>query len=98
MEQQLRTYIGQNVNSFNVNVTNIMDEKSRILTWISPLESWKRHRDLSTARVGGVGDWVLETPEFQEWRDCDNGGSSKKVLFCCGIPGAGKTFIWYDGV
>jgi len=95
MEQQLRAYISQNVNSFNV--TNVTDDRSRILTWISSLESWKRHRDLSAARVGGVGDWVLETPEFQEWRDSDNGGPSK-VLLCCGIPGVGKTFIWYGAV
>jgi len=98
MEQKYRTCIGQNVNSFNVtNVTNVTDDRPRILTWISSLEPWKRHRDLSAARFGGVGDWVLETPEFQEWRDGDNGGSSK-ILLCCGIPGAGKTFIWYDGV
>jgi len=97
MDQNFSTCMSQNVNSFNVNITNVVDEKSGILTWISSLESWKRHRDLSAARVGGVGDWVLETPEFREWRDSDNGGSNK-ALFCCGIPGAGKTLIWYDGV
>ena len=95
MEQTLSNYMSKNVNSFNV--TNVTDEKSRILTWISSLESWKRHHDLSAARVEGVGDWVLETPEFREWRDSDN-GESNKVLFCRGNPGAGKTFIWYDSI
>jgi len=95
MEQQLRTYMSQNANSFNV--INATDDRLRIFTWISSLESWKRHRDLSASRLGGVGGWVLETPEFREWRDCDN-GEPNRVLLCCGIPGAGKTFIWYGGV
>jgi len=94
MEQNIGDFMSKNVNSFNVNVTNVTDEKSRILSWISSLESWKRHRDISAARIGGVGGWVLETREFQEWRDCGNGASGKKILLCCGIPGAGKTLIW----
>ncbi|RPB05457.1 hypothetical protein L873DRAFT_1634490, partial [Choiromyces venosus 120613-1] len=64
-----------------------------ILAWISPLESWKRHHDVSSARFEGLGDWVLGTSKFRTWQDEGNSASVEKTLFCSGIPGAGKTFI-----
>jgi len=94
MERNGGQYFSGNVNSFNFSIT---EERSQILEWISPLESWKRHHDISTTRVKGVGDWVLGTPEYQTWlyEYRRNPGSACKTLFCQGIPGAGKTFVWY---
>ncbi|RPB03951.1 hypothetical protein L873DRAFT_39252 [Choiromyces venosus 120613-1] len=87
-------YVSDNVNSFNtVNIAGVTDESPQILTWISPLEPRQRHHDVSTVRVKGAGEWVLETPEFKRWRDGER-GSVDKTLLGCGIPGAGKTFIW----
>ncbi|RPB03482.1 hypothetical protein L873DRAFT_1633870, partial [Choiromyces venosus 120613-1] len=74
---------------FNNYHTTRDDEKSQILSWISPLESWRRHSDVARTRAEGVGDWVLEDREFQAWRQ----GGSDVILFCSGAPGAGKTFI-----
>ncbi|RPA93173.1 hypothetical protein L873DRAFT_1706528, partial [Choiromyces venosus 120613-1] len=65
----------------------------RILSWISPLASWKRRSNVASARTEGVGEWVLETSEFQEWRQGRNDRLTGAILFCSGVPGAGKTFI-----
>ena len=85
--------------SYNVTTNNNYttvggDEESQILSWISPLESWKRHSDVARARTEGVGEWVLQSREFQAWRQDENDRSVGKILFCRGAPGAGKTFIW----
>ena len=88
-------------NSFNNNSYNNVwnnysysDERSQILTWLSPLEPRLRHRDFQDRRVDDVGEWLLKTDEFRSWytgsgrRECDDA-----VLFCYGDPGVGKTFI-----
>ena len=46
----------------------------------------------NTDRLDGVGKWVLETSEFREWRDAED-GCVGSVLFCSGNPGVGKTYI-----
>ena len=105
MNRNFGRYFSENVNSFNLsinsnnsitNFTTAAEERSQILESISPLESWRRHHDISTTRVKGVGDWVLGTPEYQMWLYRRNLGSAYKTLFCQGIPGAGKTFVWYS--
>ncbi|RPB03478.1 hypothetical protein L873DRAFT_1670060 [Choiromyces venosus 120613-1] len=81
-------------NSNNTTINNYHtardDQDLRILAWISPLESWRRHSDVARTRAEGVGEWVLETREFQTWR----GDGGDAIIFCRGVPGAGKTFIW----
>ena len=42
-----------------------------------------------TDRLGGVGNWLLETNEFREWKS-DEGGVDQAILFCYGNPGVGK--------
>ena len=75
--------------SFN---TNMSDEDARIMCWLSPLEPNKRHQGVRTDRFDGVGDWLLETREFREWRDGVE-GADRAVLFCSGNPGVGKTYL-----
>ena len=95
-------HINDNINSFNTkisfnNVSNnytATDEKPEILAWISPLESQRRHHDVRARRVGGVGDWLLQTDEYREWFGGIRGGKSvNSALFCYGGPGVGKTYI-----
>ena len=62
------------------------------MRWLSPLEPNDRHHGVRTDRFEGVGDWVLETSEFRQWRDSE-GGADKGVLFCSGHPGVGKTYL-----
>ena len=84
-----------NTNSFN-NVWNnctVFDEKSEILAWLSPFEPRIRHRDIQYRRLDGVGDWLLQTREYQNWLDSSSEGVSDGLaLFCYGSPGVGKTY------
>ena len=80
-------------NIFNENKF-ITDENPEIMKWLSPLDPRGRHQDVRINRVDGVGNWLLETNEFQEWRSKE-GGADKAILFCCGGPGVGKTHLRY---
>jgi len=80
-------------NSHNNTVNNIIaDENPEIMKWLSPLDTRGRHHDVRTDRVDGVGNWLLETSEFREWRSYE-GGADKAVLCCYGNPGVGKTYL-----
>jgi len=101
-----------NINSFNVsNVSNVSgsnvlnvsnhytaaEDWSEILAWLSPLEPRIRHQDLRSRRAGNVGEWLLQTEEFQRW--CNGShqvGSEHAVLFCCGGPAVGKTYLRWE--
>ena len=95
------TQYSHNAGSFNItdsfnNIVNIgvTDERSEILAWLSPLEPRIRHQDVRTRRADNVGEWLLQTSEFQRWRDgAQDEGSDKQILFCCGDPGVGKTYL-----
>jgi len=77
--------------SFNTHTTVYKsDEHAKIIPWLSPLEPRNRHQSVRTGRFVGVGDWLLGTREFREWRE---GGADKAVLFCSGNPGVGKTYL-----
>ena len=78
-------------NIFNVNKI-IADENPEMMQWLSPLDPRGRHQDVRTDRLDGVGNWLLETNEFREWRSKE-GGAENAVLFCYGDPGVGKTYL-----
>jgi len=85
---------GNVTNSNNtVNVNKIIaDENPEIMRWLSPLDPRGRHQGVRTNRLDGVGNWLLETNEFREWKS-EEGGADKAVLFCSGDPGVGKTYL-----
>ena len=98
------TSLSNNTNSFNVqNVQNLQnvqnnyvvaDDRSSLLTWLSPLEPRLRHRDIQERRVDNVGEWLFQIEEFKNWHArSGEGEGDKAVLFCYGGPGVGKTFI-----
>ena len=69
-------------NSFNNLITvDKSDENAQIMCWLSPLEPNTRHQKIRAKRFDGVGDWLLETREWREWRGSD-GGNDRAVLFC----------------
>ena len=87
------TESGNISHSFNKTyIVGPADEKSELLHWLSPLEPQNRHQDVRAGRFNGVGDWLLQTAEFQEWRG-NEGGADRAVLFCSGEPGVGKTHL-----
>ena len=82
---------GNIIGSFNTTFYGT-DEDKQIMGWLSPMEPNKRHQGVRTDRFDGVGDWLLETSEFQEWRS-GGGEADRAVLFCSGNPGVGKTYL-----
>ena len=82
---------GNTIGSYNTTVYS-SDEDAKIMHWLSPLEPDKRHDSLRTDRFDGVGNWLLETSKFREWREGE-GGVDQAVLFCSGDPGVGKTHL-----
>ena len=95
--QKMSQSFSHNTNSFNTTVSNITiaDDRSQILTWLSPLELRLRHQDIRDRRVENVGKWILQTEEFRSWHagSGEGGESNDAVLFCYGDPGVGKTYI-----
>jgi len=82
------------IGSHNITIYS-SDEDVNIMHWLSPLEPDNRHHSVRAERFEGVGDWLLETREFREWRG-DKGRADQAVLFCSGDPGVGKTHLRYD--
>ena len=78
----------------NVNNFGSADERAEVLAWLSPLDSWIRHREIGDHRVEDVGDWLLQKEEYRNWLNGIHcGGSDHSALFCHGDPGVGKTYI-----
>ncbi|KAF5632082.1 hypothetical protein F52700_6601 [Fusarium sp. NRRL 52700] len=63
-------------------------QREKILTWISTDNSRESFKNKLQQRQPGTGSWFLEDPTFQEWMT-----GRGKVLWCPGIPGAGKTIL-----
>ncbi|KAK6540680.1 hypothetical protein TWF694_008073 [Orbilia ellipsospora] len=62
-----------------------------ILEWLSPGNVSPRHNTVTMARQAGTGKWFLTQREFSKWSKCSE--SSSNILWCNGIPGAGKSTI-----
>ncbi|KAJ7080209.1 hypothetical protein B0H15DRAFT_997571, partial [Mycena belliarum] len=63
-------------------------EKQQILDWITPLNFFQRQADILAAWQPGTGQWLLSDAQFKCWESQD-----QQVLWCRGMPGAGKTVI-----
>lgn len=59
-----------------------------ILNWLTPVDYAPQQTDFINRRQAGTGQWLLDSPKFQTWLQAD-----KQMLFCPGIPGAGKTVL-----
>ena len=67
---------------------------SEVLLKLPPLDPRSRHQDIRGQRVDNIGEWLFQTEEFRSWCAGKAGDESDNaVLFCCGDPGAGKTYI-----
>ncbi|PVH69381.1 hypothetical protein DL98DRAFT_439187 [Cadophora sp. DSE1049] len=64
-------------------------EHEKILEWLTSndIDSDLQQRYIKE-RHQGTGQWLLNSAEFRTWLN-----TSKKTLFCPGMPGAGKTII-----
>ncbi|KAF3184865.1 hypothetical protein TWF225_005776 [Orbilia oligospora] len=62
-------------------------EDTEILNWITPIDYSPQQSDYLGRRQPGTGKWFLASDEYKAWLEY------KHVLFCPGIPGAGKTIL-----
>lgn len=62
--------------------------QKEVLDWISPVDYAPQQSDIFNRREPGIGEWLLESDEYNSWVKGD-----KQTLFCPGIPGAGKTIL-----
>ncbi|KAJ7218722.1 ankyrin repeat-containing domain protein [Mycena rebaudengoi] len=63
-------------------------EREKIIDWLSPLNFFARHADIFGTRQEGTGRWLQEDPQFRTWLL-----SPGEIIWCSGIPGAGKTVL-----
>ncbi|KAJ7027038.1 ankyrin repeat domain-containing protein [Mycena alexandri] len=63
-------------------------KRSAIIEWLSPINFFVRQQDISKNRQLGTGEWLLSDPKFKQWKSSTGG-----ILWCSGIPGAGKTVL-----
>ncbi|KAI5815984.1 hypothetical protein BZA77DRAFT_264639 [Pyronema omphalodes] len=64
--------------------------------WLTRIEPQVRHRDISTKRLDGTGDWFVQTKGFKNWAGLNGSQNSEvtsRVFGCFGKPGAGKSII-----
>jgi hypothetical protein len=62
-------------------------EHQAILDWLSPTDYATQQSDFVN-REPGTGKWLLESAEYLQWV-----ARKEAMLFCPGIPGAGKTIL-----
>ena len=91
------TNVGNVSNSYNTINVGVSEESLLIQAWLSPLAPHRRHQDVSSGRLDGVGNWVLHTNEFESWRGSQD-GSGDPTLLCQGGQGVGKTYIRYPNI
>ncbi|KFY91994.1 hypothetical protein V498_05199 [Pseudogymnoascus sp. VKM F-4517 (FW-2822)] len=98
---QLRSRINTNIsllNAFNgrltrdnlVKLVQYQEDEGRqtVLDWLTPVDFATQQSDFIGRREAGTGQWLLGSAEFQAWVK-----TNQQVLFCPGIPGAGKTIL-----
>ncbi|KAI0874241.1 hypothetical protein GGS24DRAFT_490168 [Hypoxylon argillaceum] len=64
------------------------EQKQEVLDWLSSIDFSTQKSDFLRRRQEGTGQWLLNSKEYQHWLQ-----TKKEVLFCPGIPGAGKTIL-----
>src|SRR5216117_3237475 len=65
------------------------DEQRRlVIDWLTPIDYSTQQIDFIGRQQKGTGLWLLNSNEFQQWLN-----TSRGILFCPGIPGAGKTMM-----
>ena len=63
-------------------------ELQAILNWLSSKDFQAKQSDVFNRCQEDTGQWLLNSSEYQSWIS-----GAEPILFCPGIPGAGKTMI-----
>ncbi|MCJ1247069.1 hypothetical protein MMC30_004280 [Trapelia coarctata] len=65
-----------------------LQQHQTIMQWLSPTDFPAQQHDIISRRQKDTGQWFLDSPVFKGWLQ-----GADKILFCPGIPGAGKTMM-----
>ncbi|KAF5013238.1 hypothetical protein FDECE_752 [Fusarium decemcellulare] len=65
-----------------------VQEDSQVLKWLLDIDSGAQQTDTLSKRQPGTCQWFLDSNEYQLWVR-----EKGQILFCPGIPGAGKTIL-----
>jgi nucleoside phosphorylase len=85
----MSTKVNETSTKVNEIATAIRSERSvQLLDRLSPVNFWDKQQDVHIRAQKGTGTWVLDDPTFKSWLNARN-----RVLWCRGIPGAGKTVL-----
>ena len=71
------------------------DQRMKMLNWLSPLQPQKRHQDVRSMRLNNTGGWLLNDQRFTAWCTGQGLEPEDRILCCYGMPGAGKTVMWW---
>ncbi|KAJ7453724.1 ankyrin repeat-containing domain protein [Mycena latifolia] len=63
-------------------------KRDQILEWITSLNGFQRQAEIFGVWQPGTGEWFLADAEFRDWES-----STQRILWCRGMPGAGKTVL-----
>ncbi|KAJ7697694.1 ankyrin repeat-containing domain protein [Mycena rosella] len=63
-------------------------QRINIIEWLSPINFFQRQADIFRTLQAGTGQWLLADTQFKNWA-CGSG----QMLWCHGMPGAGKTVL-----
>ncbi|KAI9773768.1 MAG: hypothetical protein M1839_002001 [Geoglossum umbratile] len=85
MQSEVRQ-IGNSVAELQFRIKD--QETLDLLTWLSPLNFSTKQNDVFHGRQEGTGEWLLTANKFRDWLF-----GTCNVLWCPGIPGAGKTVL-----
>lgn len=66
----------------------ISEEHRAVLDWLTRVDYASQQSDFISRRQPQTGQWLLDSKDFKTWVETD-----KQILFCPGIPGAGKTIL-----
>lgn len=74
------------INSLQNNQDN--QKHQIILDWLSSSDFPAQQSDFTSRRQNGTGEWLVNSPKFTDWLHMAN-----QILYCPGLPGAGKTMM-----
>lgn len=63
------------------------EQRRKSIARLSTIDFGATHDDISSSRAKGTGKWLLDSTAFRNWLQ----SPLNAVLWCYGIPGAGKT-------
>ena len=83
--------IGKGVSDIGVGVTALTtgqqaEERREVKNWLSSIDFRYRQREILKSAQAGTRQWLFDSQKFRDWVGADRG-----ILWCPGIPGAGKT-------